>query len=206
MTDLVTDKRALRAAAKTARAAAAQAAREGAAPDAAARLAARFLAEVPLPAGAGRAIGGYWPIGDEIDVLPLLAALHGRNLPLALPTVVAPGAPLVFRAWRPGDEMAPGAHGIAAPLADAPVVTPDLLIVPLLAFDSEGWRLGYGAGYYDRTLEALAAAGRPVTAVGVAFSVQEVPHVPHDGGDVRLNAVVTEAAARWFTDSDTRIG
>lgn len=197
MTSPAEHKRALRTAAKSARAAA-----KAAAPEASARLAARFLASIALPPGG--IVGGYWPIGDEIDVLPLLAALHERGVALALPVVMAPGAPLLFRAWRPGDEMAPGAHGIAAPLPRAATVIPSLLIVPLLAFDARGWRLGYGAGYYDRTLEAFAAAGRAVPAVGVAYAAQEVPEVPHDGGDVRLDALVTEAATHQFTDSKTR--
>ena len=187
------DKRALRAAAKTARAAA-----KLAAPEAAARLAERFLNDVPL--ADGDVVGGYWPIGDEIDVLPLLAALHAGGRALALPTVEGPGRPLTFRAWRPGDAMAAGAHGIAAPLPSAEIRVPDLLIVPLLAFDRRGWRLGYGAGYYDRTLEACAAAGRACRAVGVAYAAQEAPAVPHDGGDVRLDGLVTEAGAYWFKD------
>ena len=149
-------------------------------------------------------VGGYWPIGDEIDVLPLLAALRERGLSLALPVVAAPGLPLSFRAWRPGDELAPGAHGIAAPLASVETVVPGLVIVPLLAFDAQGWRLGYGAGYYDRTLEAFIAAGQAVMAVGVAYAGQEVPAVPHDGGDVRLDALVTEAATYQFTETKTR--
>ena len=106
--------------------------------------------------------------------------------------------PLRFRAWRPGDDMAPGAHGISAPLPGAAIVQPSLLIVPLLACDAQGWRLGYGAGYYDRTLEAYAAAGTAVTAVGVAYAAQRVPLVPHDGGDVPLDALVTESGAQWF--------
>lgn len=192
MTNPAEDKRALRAAAKSARAAA-----KLAAPDAPLRLAARFIKTVPVPAGS--IVGGYWPIGDELDVLPLLGALREKGIALALPVVVGPGQPLTFRAWRPGDEMVPGAHGISVPLATAETLIPTLLIVPLLAFDREGWRLGYGAGYYDRTLEAFAGAGQPVTAVGVAYEAQEVPAVPHDDGDVRLTAVVTETAAHWLT-------
>ena len=195
MTDPADDKRALRAAAKTARAAA-----KAAAPDAPARLAARFLDSVPLPGGGAAknyVIGGYWPIGDEIDVLPLLAALHDRGVALALPVVAAPGQPLSFRAWRPGDEMTPGAHGISVPLPSAATVVPNLLIVPLLAFDAQGWRLGYGAGYYDRTLERL---GDDATSVGVAYAAQRVERVPRDAGDRPLDAVVTEAAAHWVKD------
>ncbi len=190
MTIPAEDKRALRAAAKTARAAA-----KAATPDAPARLSARFLATIPIPKDA--IVGGYWPIGDEIDVLPLLAALHDRGIALALPVVAAPGQPLSFQAWRPGDEMTPGAHGIPVPLSTAALVNPHLLIVPLLAFDAQGWRLGYGAGYYDRTLERL---GDTVTSIGVAYAVQRVERVPRDAGDRPLDAVVTEAAAHWVKD------
>jgi 5-formyltetrahydrofolate cyclo-ligase len=192
--DIADTKRRLRTDAKSARAAA-RAAQSGAPM----HLAARFLAEVPLRPEA--VVGGYWPVGDEMDVRPLLQALHGEGMALALPTVTSRGTPLTFRAWRPGDVMTPGAHDIPAPLADAPPAIPDLLIVPLLAFDRRGWRLGYGAGYYDRTLEAFAAAGRAVTAVGVAYAAQELPQVPHDDGDRRLDAVVTDKATYWFTNS-----
>ncbi|HEY4133841.1 MAG TPA: 5-formyltetrahydrofolate cyclo-ligase [Alphaproteobacteria bacterium] len=195
--DIADSKRRLRADAKSARAAAC-----AAQANAPMHLAARFLAEVPLRPES--MVGGYWPVGDEMDVRPLLQALHGEGMALALPAVVAPATPLAFHAWRPEDELAPGAHGIPAPLADAPLVIPDLMIVPLLAFDRQGWRLGYGAGYYDRTLEAFAAAGRAVTAVGVAYAAQELSEVPHDGGDCRLDAVVTDKATYWFTDSGKR--
>jgi 5-formyltetrahydrofolate cyclo-ligase len=192
--DIADSKRRMRAAAKSARAAAC-----AAQTNAPMHLAARFLAEVPLKPEA--VVGGYWPIGDEIDVRPLLQALHGEGMALALPAVMAPATPLAFHAWHPEDDLTPGGHDIPAPLPDAPLVIPDLLIVPLLAFDRQGWRLGYGAGYYDRTLEAFAAAGRTVMAVGVAFAAQEQPEVPHDGGDRRLDAVVTDKATYWFTDS-----
>ena len=139
------------------------------------------------------AIAGYWPIGDELDMRPLLATLATAGYLLALPLVVGRDHPLAFHRWRPDDALAAGAHGIAEPdPAVAPPVIPDIVITPLLAFDALGYRLGYGAGYYDRTLAALRAAGR-VLAVGVAFAAQQVDRVPHGRGDQRLDWVVTEA-------------
>ena len=139
------------------------------------------------------AIAGYWPIGDELDMRPLLATLAGAGYVLALPLVVGRNHPLAFHRWRPDDALVAGAHGIPEPdPAVAPPVIPDIVITPLLAFDALGYRLGYGAGYYYRTLAALRAAGR-VLAVGVAFAAQQVDRVPHGRDDQRLDWVVTEA-------------
>ena len=147
---------------------------------------------IGLPAGA--VVAGYWTTGDELDVRPLLGALDDAGYRCALPVVVAPDAVLVFRRWRTGDVLTAGRFGIMEPGADAEAVTPDLVIVPLLAFDRAGYRLGYGAGYYDRTLGALRGAG-PVVAVGVGFAAQGVDAVPHDAADARLDWVVTETGA-----------
>ncbi len=147
---------------------------------------------IGLPAGA--VVAGYWTRGDELDVRPLLAALDGAGYCCALPVAAAPDAVLVFRRWRTGDVLTAGRFGIMEPGADAEAVTPDLVIVPLLAFDRAGYRLGYGAGYYDRTLGALRGAG-PVVAVGVGFAAQGVDAVPHDAADERLDWVVTETGA-----------
>jgi len=147
------------------------------------------------------AIAGYWPIGDELDMRPLLATLAGAGYVVALPLVVGRDHPLAFHRWRPDDALAAGAHGIPEPdPAVAPPVIPVIVITPLLAFDALGHRLGYGAGYYDRTLAALRAAGR-VLAVGVAFAAQQLDRVPHGRDDQRLDWVVTEAGvirmAQW---------
>ncbi|MBN4016463.1 5-formyltetrahydrofolate cyclo-ligase [Rhodospirillaceae bacterium AH-315-P19] len=144
--------------------------------------------------GGAKAVGGYWPIGDEIDPRPLLKALDEAGWRCALPVVVKVGSPLCFRAWRPGDALEPGAHAIPAPLAAAAMVTPTLLLVPLLAFDRSGHRLGYGGGYYDRTLAALRGAGA-LLAVGLAYAGQELAAVPTAGDDVALDWVVTECEA-----------
>jgi 5-formyltetrahydrofolate cyclo-ligase len=111
-------------------------------------------------------------------------------VPLALPVVVAKRQPLVFRAWTPGDAMDKGVWDIPQPKADKPVLEPDILLVPLLAFDLQGRRLGYGGGFYDRTLAGLRAR-KPITAVGLAYDEQQVDEVPHLDYDQRLDWVLT---------------
>ncbi len=140
------------------------------------------------------AVAGYAAIRDELDPAPLLAALHGQGRTLALPAGAGRGVPLQFRAWTPGEPLVPGGFGVPEPLPAAPCVVPRVVVVPLLAFDRAGRRLGYGAGCYDRTLAALRRAG-PVLAVGVGFAAQEVAEVPVDAYDQRLDGVVTEAGA-----------
>ncbi|MCK6452254.1 MAG: 5-formyltetrahydrofolate cyclo-ligase [Alphaproteobacteria bacterium] len=153
-----------------------------------------FLADVPLPPP-GAVVSAFWPMGDEIDVRPLLERLDALGYRCSLPVTVGRGKPLVFRRWSPGLALVPGGFGTSVPPEDQPLATPDLLIVPLLAFDRQGYRLGYGGGFYDRTLEALRAAGRPHLAVGVGYAGQEVARVPHHEGDQRLDWVVTERDA-----------
>ena len=111
-----------------------------------------------------------------------------------LPALVGRDRPLEFRRWRPGDVLVPARLGTSEPGAESPVVEPSVLLVPLLVFDREGYRLGYGGGYYDRTLAALRGR-REVVAIGVAYAGQEVDHVPHDGTDQRLDWVITEQGA-----------
>lgn len=149
----------------------------------------RFLAAVPLPPGA--VVSGYWPLGDEIDPRPLMAALAGRGHPLALPAIRAACQPLDFRTWRPGDALRPAGFGTQEPLAEAPMVQPEVLLVPLLAFDAAGYRLGYGGGFYDRSL-ALARRAGDILAVGLAFAAQQVAAVPREATDQRLDLVATE--------------
>jgi 5-formyltetrahydrofolate cyclo-ligase len=158
-------------------------------PAAAAALADAFEREVAVPPGA--VVSGYWPAGAELDVKPLLARLHARGHPLVLPVVIERDAPLIFRAWRPGDPVVKG-NGASVPRDDAAVREPDLLLVPMVGFDRRGTRLGQGAGYYDRTLLKLRAA-RAITAIGVAYAAQELPDIPTGPYDQPLDAVLTEA-------------
>ncbi len=136
-------------------------------------------------------VGAYWPLAGEADTTWLLQALDYHQFAVALPASEGRDRPLVFRLWTPRDRLTPGPHGVMEPSARARVARPDLLFVPLAAFDRRGHRLGYGAGYYDRTLHALRAA-KPVLAVGVAFAAQEVASVPDEPHDHPLDLVLTE--------------
>lgn len=140
----------------------------------------------------GAVVAGYWPMGDEMDVRPLLAGLADLGFTAALPVVVARNAPLIFRRWSSEVALEPGPHGTRHPSAMEPELRPGLVLVPLLAFDRAGGRLGYGGGYYDRTLAALRADGGGVWAVGAAFAAQECEAVPLDPHDQRLDWVITE--------------
>jgi len=181
---LQAEKRALRASAKAARAAAAGA------PGAAVAVRDRFLAAVPLPAG--RVVSGYWPMGDELDPRPLMEALAAGGQRLALPAIRGAGLPLAFRAWQPGDRVVPAGFGTREPAAAAEELTPEVLLVPLLAFDSAGYRLRYGGGFYDRSLALLRKSG-DILAVGLAFSAQQVAALPREATDQPLDLVITEA-------------
>ncbi len=141
----------------------------------------------------GRVLSGYMPMRTEIDPLPAMAAHQGL---VAVPVIVAKASPLRFREWSPGCLMVEGAFKAMIPEEGA-WVEPEVLIVPLLAWDRRGYRLGYGGGFYDRTLEGLRARW-PVLAVGFAFAAQEVAEVPTDAFDQRLDAVVTERGVTEF--------
>jgi 5-formyltetrahydrofolate cyclo-ligase len=181
-------KRVLRSEAKHRRAAAAAEDPEGAGY----ALCERVLDALAFPEGG--VVSGYWPIGSEIDPRALMRHLHERGHPIALPVVIAKTRPLVFRAWRPGDPLEPAGFGTRVPIAAKPELEPCTLIVPLLAFDRAGYRLGYGGGFYDQTLTRLRRGGE-VLAVGAAYAAQEVAEVPHGGDDQPLDWVVTEAEA-----------
>jgi 5-formyltetrahydrofolate cyclo-ligase len=142
-------------------------------------------------------VSGFWPMAEELDIRPLMIELYNQGCQLALPVVVAKKQPLVFRAWRPGDALEAGVFGTLHPSPKREVVEPDALIVPLLAVDEEGWRLGYGGGFYDRTLEALRAK-KKITAVGVGFNDQRMPEVPHGPSDQRLDWLLTDKRACAF--------
>lgn len=137
-----------------------------------------------VPSGA--IIGGFWPLPGEIDIRPVLQALHDSGHRLGLPVTPPRGQALRFHLWQPGAPLHPGRFGTLVP--DSPMVTPTLLLVPLLAFDRTGRRLGYGGGYYDRTIAALPGAA----TIGCAFARQEVPAVPYGPTDLPLGAIATE--------------
>lgn len=162
------------------------------APDAAAGLVAAFPQGIVRP---GVVVAGYYSFRSEIDPRPLMRALAGAGARLCLPVAPPRGtdAPLAFRLWAEGDPLAPGAFGVHEPGPGAPAVAPDLLLVPMLAFDGRGGRLGYGAGLYDRTLQRLRAA-RWVRAVGLAYAAQQVERVPMDAHDALLDGIVTDQA------------
>jgi len=154
--------------------------------------AAELLADV-LAGHRGRALAGYMPMRTEIDPLPAMAMHEG---PVCVPVIMGAGRPLRFREWTPGCAMVAGEFGALIP-ADGAWIDPEVLIVPLLAFDARSYRLGYGGGFYDRTLESLRARG-PRLAIGFAFAAQEVPEVPIDATDQRLDMMVTEICVRDF--------
>jgi 5-formyltetrahydrofolate cyclo-ligase len=192
--ELAAEKRAMRAAAQVRREAA-----HAADSEAGERLAERFLDSHRLPPGT--AISGFWPKGSEIDLRPLLYRLHEHGHHCLLPVVLGRGRALGFRCWTPDTPLVEGVFGVATPGPTAAEGVPSFVICPLLAFDRRGYRLGYGGGFYDRTLRALRRAA-PVTAVGVGYAAQQVPVVPHDDSDEPLDGIVTETGPVRLVDRD----
>ena len=168
-------------------------ARREALPPAERQAAAGAIARRPFPLriSPGVIVSGFSPLKSEINPLPLLRTLADAGARLALPVVAGRGQPLIMRAYAFGQQLNSGVWGIREPKDDAPEVDPDILIVPLAAFDRRGNRIGYGAGYYDMTINRLRAL-KPVTAVGIAYAAQEVPDVPVTERDARLDLVLTE--------------
>jgi 5-formyltetrahydrofolate cyclo-ligase len=151
-----------------------------------------FLAAIPRRPGA--VVSAFWPLPDEFDTKPLMRALHDAGHPIGLPVVEKRGLPLRFRIWTPDTVLVRGDFNVEIPGDECPECVPEILIVPLLAFDRAGFRLGYGGGFYDRTLAGLRANG-PATAVGYAYAGQEIDAVPHDATDARIDWFVTEREA-----------
>jgi 5-formyltetrahydrofolate cyclo-ligase len=155
----------------------------------AARTIARRALELPELRDA-QPVGGYWPIRSEVDPRPLMRALLKRGQTVALSQILHPK--LSWREWRPGDVLVKGGFGVREPGPDAPECFPRVLLVPLAAFDRRGSRLGYGKGHFDRTIAALSEL-HPVVTIGLAYAAQEVPSVPAEPHDRRLDLIVTEA-------------
>jgi len=148
-------------------------------------------AGLPVPRGDLDVISGFFPFKNEITVLPLLAKLVSEGWTTCLPIVTGEGKPLMFRTWMPGEPTKSGVWDIPIPHDSASEVAPDVLLVPMLAFDRRGYRLGYGGGYYDRTLAGLRAR-KNVVAIGIAYSAQEVDEIPRGAWDEPLDWIVTE--------------
>lgn len=158
--------------------------------------AAQALIETAREAGllmaGGSVMAGYWPVGDEIDPRPLMQACHEAGHVLCLPVTGGAEEALHFRRYTPGDRLAPDMAGVKAPLADAPVLRPEIILLPLLAFDADGVRLGQGGGHYDRTLAALSAQAT-LRAIGLAFDFQQLDKCPRAPHDQVLNDVLTQS-------------
>ncbi len=130
-------------------------------------------------------VAGYYPIDNEIDILPVLQDIQN---PTALPCTVQQNSPLIFKLWQQGDPMDTDIYNIPCPTANAPIVTPDIILVPLLAFDIRGYRLGYGGGFYDRTLEKYT----PPITIGISINALQIAAVPTQPTDQRLTHIITE--------------
>lgn len=177
-------------------------ARRSALGEAARAAGARALAERGLPFSLkpGAIVAGYSPIRSEIDPVPLMRCLERQGARLALPVIITRDEPLMFRVWSPAEALVAGSMGILEPPPEAPQLMPDVLLVPLAAFDRAGHRIGYGAGHYDRTFAQLRAV-KPFVAVGVAFDTQEIEAIPMQPHDVALDFVLTETRTIDFRSS-----
>ena len=187
-----TAKAALRLTAHAARAALSQGDRS----DAALAVAEHFFQQIELAPGA--VVAAYWRIRDELDCQPILVRLMDNLQPVVLPVVLGPDEPLEMRVWEQGAALYPAGFGTLAPAELAPQAAPDVVLMPLLGFDRMGTRLGYGGGYYDRTLAQLPHRPR---LIGLAFAAQELDAIPRESHDIPLDAVVTEAGVRYFGSS-----
>lgn len=189
---LLAEKKRLRAEARARRQ---EAVRLGGA-DAAHRLAFNVLTAAPtLGLAPGATVSAYWPMAEEIDIRPLMTALDACGIALALPVVAGKGLPLIFRRWKPGEPLHSASFGLSEPGPECAEARPDLMLAPLLAFDAAGRRLGWGGGFYDRTIAKLRRDGR-LTVVGIAFAGQEFERVPADSYDQAIDWVATEKGMR----------
>ncbi|MEM7170672.1 MAG: 5-formyltetrahydrofolate cyclo-ligase [Pseudomonadota bacterium] len=188
------DKKLLR---KTAKELRAQAARQ--APNAGELIIEQVLTHLPL--SQKKIVSVFWPLPGELDTRPLLVHLDSLGHRVVLPVLLGAGQPLIFRQWQPGDKLCEAGFGTLEPAPDKAELDPDILLVPLLAFDRAGYRLGYGGGFYDRTLARLRGASGPKgpIAAGLAFAGQEVDKVPREPTDQPLNRMITEGEAIRFS-------
>jgi 5-formyltetrahydrofolate cyclo-ligase len=154
----------------------------------------------PVEMAPGAIVSGYWPIRSEIDPMPLMRRLAAQGARLALPAIIGRDQPLIFRAWSSDTEMLQGQLGIMEPSPRSNVVEPDIVLVPLAAFDRVGHRIGYGAGHYDRSLRQLLLS-KTIVAIGLAFAVQQIDTIPSLPHDVRLDYVLTEISTIDFRSS-----
>ena len=179
-------------------------ARRDALPAEARQVAAEVIAarKFPLAVGPRSIVSGFMPLKSEISPLPLMKKLAASGVRLALPVIAGRGKPLIMRLWTFGEELDRGQWNIREPKPEAAEVEPDIVLVPLLAFDRTGHRIGYGAGYYDMTIARLRAH-KPIVAIGLAFAAQEVPAVPATPRDARLDLVVTEREVIDFRQGST---
>lgn len=177
-------------------------ARRDALPAAERAAAAAAIAARPLPVAVspGAIVSGFSPLKSEINPVPLMRAFAAAGARLALPVVAGKGRPLTMRSWNFGEPLDSGVWGIREPKPEAPEVFPDILIVPLLAFDRAGHRIGYGAGYYDMTIARLRGM-KPVIAIGIAYAAQEIAAVPATPRDSPLDLVLTERETIGFPDA-----
>lgn len=148
----------------------------------------------------GAIVAGFWPIRDEIDPRPLMHALALRGHALCLPVVIGPR--LVFRRLDRETTLVKAGFGTIVPDGSSPELRPDVLLMPLSAYDANGWRLGYGRGFYDTAIAGFVADGHPVRRIGLAFSVQEVDQVPTEPHDQMLEAILTERGLTWFNERE----
>ena len=173
-----------------------------------AKAAEHFLAAIPLPTGSpnspdtpgssGLAVSVYWPLADEFDSRPLLHTLIKAGHRVALPVVIGAGQTLCFRIWQPGDALAKSSFGVLEPLPGAGAVTPEVVVTPFLAYNGQGFRLGYGGGYYDRTLRILRHSVPGLLAVGLGYAAQATAALPYDDNDEPLDWLVNERGAQQF--------
>ena len=157
----------------------------------------QLLEHVPAPIFKGRVIGGYWPLPGELDIRPLLQACHGQGHKLSLPCTPRKGKPLTFRCWTPSDTLKAGPYGTREPFPEQAEVIPTLVLVPLLAFTQHGERLGYGGGFYDRTLAVLKGSA-DVFACGIAYAGQEAATLPTNSYDQLLDGILTDQYFKAF--------